>query len=45
MMDSVIEANDGDIQKIDSSVVRVHRHAANVIQAAQPIVSDADEVV
>jgi transposase len=30
LMDAVSEAYDGDIQMIDSSVVRVHQHAANV---------------
>ncbi len=30
IMDAVSEAYDGDIQMIDSSVVRVHQHAANV---------------
>ena len=29
-MDAVSEAYDGDIQMIDSSVVRVHQHTANV---------------
>jgi transposase len=29
IMDAVSEACDGDIQMIDSSVVRVHQHAAN----------------
>lgn len=29
IMDAVTEAYDGDIQMIDSSVVRVHQHAAN----------------
>ena len=29
-MDVVSEAYDDDIQMIDSSVVRVHQHAANV---------------
>ncbi len=29
-MDAVSEAYDGGIQMIDSSVVRVHQHAANV---------------
>ena len=27
-MDAITEAYDGDIQMIDSSVVRVHQHAA-----------------
>jgi len=30
IMDAVSEAYDGNIQMIDSSVVRVHQHAANV---------------
>ncbi len=30
IMDAVSKAYDGDIQMIDSSVVRVHQHAANV---------------
>ncbi len=30
-MDAVSEAYDGDIQMIDSSVVRVHQHAANYL--------------
>jgi hypothetical protein len=38
LMDAITEAYDGDIQMIDSSVVRVHQHAANVKKAPQFIV-------
>jgi hypothetical protein len=36
-------AYDGDIQMIDSSVVRVHQHAANVKKATEFIVWAARE--
>ena len=42
-MDAITEAYDGDIQMIDSSVVRVHQHAANVKKAMQFIVWAAPE--
>ena len=42
-MDAITEAYDGDIQMIDSSVVRVHQHAANVKKATQFIVWAAPE--
>lgn len=29
-MDAITKAYDGDIQMIDTSIVRVHQHAANV---------------
>ena len=35
LMDAVTAASDGDIQMIDSSVVRVHQHAANVKKATR----------
>ena len=35
VMDAITEAYDGDIQMIDSSVVRVHQHAANVKKATR----------
>ena len=38
IVDAVSEAFDGDIQMIDSSVVRVHQHAANVIKTTEFIV-------
>ena len=38
LMDAVTEAYNGDIQMIDSSVVRVHQHTANVKKAPQFIV-------
>lgn len=38
IMDAVSEAYDGDIQMIDSSVVRVHQHAANVKKTTEFIV-------
>ena len=43
LMDAITEAYDGDIQMIDSSVVRVHQHAANVKKAMQFIVWAAPE--
>jgi transposase len=43
LMDAITEAYDGDIQMIDSSVVRVHQHAANVKKATQFIVWAAPE--
>ena len=42
-MDAITEAYDGDIQMIDSSLVRVHQHAANVKKATQFIVWAAPE--
>jgi transposase len=43
IMDGITEAYDGDIQMIDSSVVRVHQHAANVKKATRFIVWAAPE--
>jgi len=43
IMDAITEAYDGDIQMIDSSVVRVHQHAANVKKATRFIVWAAPE--
>ncbi len=43
LMDAITQAYDGDIQMIDSSVVRVHQHAANVKKATQFIVWAAPE--
>ena len=43
IMDAVSEAYDGDIQMIDSSVVRVHQHAANVKKTPSFIVWAAAE--
>jgi len=42
-MDAISEAYDGEIQMIDSSLVRVHRHAANVKRATRFIVWAAPE--
>lgn len=44
LMDAVSEAYDGDIQMIDSSVVRVHQHAASVKKTTEFIVWVAREV-
>ena len=35
LMDAITQVYDGDIQMIDSSIVRVHQHAANVKKAMQ----------
>ena len=43
IMDAVSEAFDGNIQMIDSSVVRVHQHAANVKKTTEFIVWAARE--
>ncbi len=43
IMAAITEAYDGDIQMIDSSVVRVHQHAANVKKATRFIVWAAPE--
>ena len=43
IMDAASEAYDGDIQMIDSSVVRVHQHAANVKKTPSFIVWAAAE--
>ncbi len=43
LMDAITEAYDGDIQMIDSSLVRVHQHATNVKKATQFIVWAAPE--
>ena len=43
LMDAITEAYDGDIQMIDSSIVRVHQHAANVKKAMQFTVWAAPE--
>ena len=43
IMDAISEAYDGNIQMIDSSVGRVHQHAANVKKATEFIVWAAAE--
>ena len=43
LMDAIAAAYDGDIQMIDSSVIRVHQHAANVKKATKTNVSAAPE--
>ena len=43
MMDAITAAYDDDIQMIDSSVVRVHQHAANVKKTPSFIVWAAAE--
>ena len=42
-MDAVCKAFEGDIQMIDSSVVRVHQHAVNVKKTTEFIVWAAAE--
>ena len=37
-MDAITEAYDGDIEMIDSSVVRVHQHAANTKKSVEIVV-------
>ena len=43
LMDAITAAYNGDIQMIDSSVVRVHQHAANVKKTTEFIVWAARE--
>jgi len=43
LMDAITQVYDGDIQMIDSSIVRVHQHAANVKKAMQFTVWAAPE--
>ena len=43
LMDAITEAYDGDIHMIDSSVIRVHQHAANLKKATKIIVWAAPE--
>ena len=42
-MDAVTIAHDGNVQMIDSSSVRVHRHAANSKKAVEIVVWAAAE--
>ena len=41
LMDAVVSAHDGNVQMIDSSVVRVHQHASGVKKTVEIIVSGA----
>ncbi len=43
IMDAIIEAYDGEVQMIDSSVVRVHQHAANSKKTVKIVVWAAAE--
>ncbi len=43
IMDAIIEAYDGKVQMIDSSVVRVHQHAANSKKTVEIVVWAAAE--
>lgn len=43
LMDAIIAAYDGDVQMIDSSVVRVHQHAANSKKTVEIVVWAAAE--
>ncbi len=43
IMDAIIEAYDGEVQMIDSTVVRVHQHAANSTKAVEIVVWAAAE--
>ena len=45
MMDAISEAYDGDLQMIDSSIIRVHQHAAGAKQRVEIVawaVAEAD---
>ena len=41
LMDAVTKAHDGQVQMIDSSIVRVHHHASGVKKRVEIVVSDA----
>ena len=38
-MDAIVKAHDGEVQMIDSSIVRVHQHASGVNQRVEFVVS------
>ena len=45
MMDAISEAYDGDLQMIDSSIIRVHQHAAGTKKRVEIVawaVAEAD---
>jgi transposase len=39
LMDAVVEAHDGKVQMVDSSIVRVHQHASGVKKRVEIVVS------
>jgi transposase len=39
LMDAIVKAHDGDVQMIDSSIVRVHQHASGVKKRVEFVVS------
>jgi transposase len=39
LMDAVVQAHDGKVQMIDSSIVRVHQHASGVKKRVEIVVS------
>jgi transposase len=41
MMDAIVKAHDGQVQMIDSSIVRVHQHASGVKKRVEFVVSVA----
>jgi transposase len=44
LMDAVVKANDGNVQMIDSSIVRVHQHASGVKKRVEIVVwAEAEE--
>ena len=43
-MDAVTEAYDGDLQMIDSSVIRVHQHAAGAKKGVEIVAWAVPEV-
>src|SRR5262245_40601341 len=39
LMDAIVQSHDGEVQMIDSSIVRVHQHASGVQTRAASVVS------
>jgi transposase len=39
LMDAIVQAHDGELQMIDSSIVRVHQHASGVKKRVEFVVS------
>lgn len=39
LMDAIVQAHDGEVQMIDSSIVRVHQHASGVKKRVEFVVS------
>jgi len=39
LMDAIVKAHDGEVQMIDSSIVRVHQHASGVKKRVEFVVS------